>query len=761
MESANESVCASCGFQNRAEASFCGSCGDSLANTRLCPNCGATISRACDGAHDGACDFCSICGSRVSASRAATTVGKRSAGSTDIPLPRIPSLSLPAWLRSAPVSIRRGLAPISIALLAAGALLVALAQAYLTFAYELNGDAPGFGIFALITGFALFALGAYARSGDDDTPDALDDINIPAPRAAAGKITQAKVAALGFGFIMTALLAFRLLTGSESGWDLLPWLLALGAFSVLFIRISNPPWLRAAIIRKHYADILIALVLVAIFVALNTHDLTDWHYSAIGDEYGHYNFAEILAEDGLRRPFSLDGVYGEINPVMSSIYPAVVMRLLGINNFTWKFSLILSVALAIPGVYILGHIFAGRIAAFVASAILAFSHYIFAFMHVGYPNTDVLPIIVWAVVLFVLGARRGNSMLIYAAGILAGFGLLFNIVARAAMAVILLYALSHSDVRRRLAGLWPWALGCLLAALPVLLVNRGLVFSGALTKIVSPGSQHASEYSSILDSMLGNVSQNLIAFNYNPDASHYVSGSLLDPVSAALAVLGVGYALGSARRASSRLMLIMAAILVTGTALLSPYPYVPITRMHSIILPLALMAGVVAARFVSGELLLSGRIRNILHRKRTVALMVILGAVMLALNVWQFWYATPRIFHHTQEAVAIGAMRSDACEGEPDSVIMVGRHTLPLLKPALESYHTDGLLPHLIDHDKIAPNQPLPVEEPRCVIFLNPDAEEIQSFKQDLSARYPEGRFSAFSSPSGKASVEVFMPGAG
>ena len=86
-------------------------------------------------------------------------------------------------------------------------------------------------------------------------------------------------------------------------------------------------------IRERIPDILIVAALVGIFVTLNSHDLTDWYYSAIGDEYAHYNFARELAEDGLKRPFDLDGVYSEINPVMASIYPALVMRLVGMDNF--------------------------------------------------------------------------------------------------------------------------------------------------------------------------------------------------------------------------------------------------------------------------------------------------------------------------------------------------------------------------------------------------------------------------------------------
>ena len=648
-----------------------------------------------------------------------------------------------------------------------GALLVALAQAYLTLANEPGKDAPALGIFALAAGFALFALGAFGRSGSDDTPDALDRVNIPALQSLMGRLTAVNVAALGVGFIAMAMLTFRLLSGSDSGWDMLLWLIAIGAFAVPFIRrpsISLPSCPNAfapfgvSIPRRYYADIVIVIALVGVFVGLNTHDLTDWYYSAVGDEYAFYNFARELAEDGLQRPFDLDGVYGEINPVMSSIYPALVMRLLGIGNYSWKLSLIVSIAIAIPGMYILGHIIAGRIGALVSSAILAFSHYIFAFMHIGYPNSDVLPIVVWSIVLFLLGLRRGSSLLIYASGALAGFGLLFNIVARAATIVVFLYALSQPNIRRRLISLWPWALGVCLTVLPLFFVNGAEVLTSVADRIVSPSSQHASEYEGILGRILANSVQNLTAFNYNSRVSHYVSGSLLDPISAALALLGLGYCLGTIRKASSQLLLIVFAVLATGTALLSPYPYVPITRMSGMLIPLALMAGVLVARFSDGAVSPStGATAGVLGgRALQISALSILAAAVLALNAWQFWVATPQVFQHTREAVAIGAMRSDACEGAAGDVVVLGRTTIPLLKPALESYHPNGPLPHLLDHSDIEANR-TPPESPRCVVLMNPSDEEIQSFKQDLASRFPEGRFSIFANPSNTTSVEVFV----
>ena len=102
-------------------------------------------------------------------------------------------------------------------------------------------------------------------------------------------------------------------------------------------------------------------------------------------------------------------------------------------------------------------------------------------------------------------------------------------------------------------------------------------------KIVGPGSQHATEYEGIISQLTANAFRNLLAFNYNPHTSHYVSGALLDPISAVLALLGLAYCLGTAHRASSRLLLVLFAVIAAGTALLSPYPYVPITRMSSMV----------------------------------------------------------------------------------------------------------------------------------------------------------------------------------
>lgn len=715
MSSTNDLLCASCGFANRARANFCG-----------------------------------ICGSSISVTPSAESVGEQSTLSSPVSRADIPSASILSWLQVFLSRLRRMLMPVSVALLVGGVLVATLGQAYLTFAYEPGRAAPSFGVLSLAIGFVLFALGALGRSVNDERDDALSGASIAAFPSGIGKFSRSRVLAVGLGVALMAILVFRLLGGSESGWDMLLWLVAFCALAVPFIRRWNPFRASVAALRERTPDILIVAALVGIFVALNTHDLTDWYYSAIGDEYAFYGMATGIIKDGITRPFSQEGVYNH-HPYLNSVYQAALMRVFEENHFWWKFGSVLAGALTIPGMYVLGYAFGGRKAAFAAAMLFAFSHYIFAQAHSGYNNLHSVPVTAWAIVLFALGLKRGSASMLYAAGALAGLGFYTHYSARSIAPIMFLFALTAFKPRDML-NLLPLVLGFTLTFLPTFLLEREELFTRMFPQAAGGYSESVS--GNFGERILGNIENNLIAFNYNPDVHAWVGGALLDPVSVVLATLGVAFALGSIRQLSYLLLLIWFAVTMVATGLLSPYPTVATTRLYFVVPPLALLGGIMAARIVDWRLLSSNKLL-------TAVTLTTLGAVVLALNIWQFWVATPRVFHHTQEAVAIGAMRSDACSGEPDDLIIVGRTTVPLLKPALESYNTGGALPRLVDHSDINAGRFMPSETPRCVIFLNPGDADIKLFRQELTARYSDGQFTTFRNPSEKVWVDIFKPNSG
>ena len=653
-----------------------------------------------------------------------------------------PRLQLP----SLPVAaIGSALAPASAAIMAGGALLTLAAHIVLT-RYD-GGDAPALMTLALALGIGVFALGVFANPVAQRLRDPLAGATLRLPRV--NLRSPGRLAALAVGVVALAALSARMLAGQTGAINLPLWYVALGGFLALFVSAPRMP----RVSRARMLDVAIALGLAAAFIALNARDLNDWYYSALGDEYAFYSLATEILQDGILRPFSQEGVYNS-HPYMSSLHQAAVMRLFEGSNFWWRFSSVFIGALAIPAVYIAGYVLHGRRAAIIAALLLMCSHYVFGITHHGDNRTESLAITTWAIALFALGMRRGSSPLLYAAGVAAGYGFYTFYAGRLAGPVILLFALTMlapRDLRR----LWPVALGAVAAALPTLLLEREALFTRMLGQVA--GGYDANITGPLGERVVGNIVNNGAAFSHNPVVHTYVSGALLDPISAYIAALGVGFALGRLAHPSARLALIWFAVGFVALGALNPHSSVAVTRMYSALPPLLLMGGAVGAHLL--DRLPSPPTLSRAMRTGGVAALIALAAVaVLALNARQFWVETPRVYHSTQEALAMGALQSGACAGEPGDALMVAENTESLLRWALRGRYFGEELPRLIEHRHLEEGVPAPLDGIGCAIFLQPDAEEARRVKGDLRARYPAGEFSGFSGVSGKSEVEVFAP---
>ena len=689
-------TCTSCGYHNRPRAEFCGECGLSLQHSDGdCAVCGASNPLGSR--------FCDACGARLNIeaqSDKAPASEQPHDAERDIP-GRAQSL-LVGQITNVLSGPRR-----SKAFLASGVLAVLFGQLAQVFAEPRDGP-PVLAVFGLALGTALFALGSLGVVVDTGDRGPASPTGPPW----TGRRRSVSIGSALLGLLLVLVLLVRLARGSESGIDLLLWLAAIAAFAVPLVwRLRLP---RLATRPRIYVDVSVVLLLVGIFLALNVRDLGDWYYSAIGDEYAFYQGASGILDNGLSDPFNQSGVYGE-QPVLSSAYQAGVMAVFGLDNVGWRFASVLSVAVTIPGIYVFGLALGDRKVAIISTTLFAFSHYLFAYAHTGYNNIHFLAPAVWALAFLAMGMRTRSPLLFFVSGALAGLGFYTYFAARAAAPIILLIVLASPTWRRRLPELWPLGLGFVLAVAPIFAASGGEVVSRMFSEI--PGGYSSEVSGPAGERLLTNLSKNLLAFNYNPDVFHYVSESLLDPITAALMALGVGLALARVRHASYRMLLIWALVAVATTGMLSPYPQVAISRLSFVLPPLALLAGF-AARHVWESIPLAGNAA--LRRNLGVGALVTMSLLVLYLNAARFWIETPEVFHLTQEAVSIGAMRSEACGGDPERTIIVGRETEPLLKPALGSYHPDGRVPLLIDHDELEPDTPFPVGSARCVMFANP-----------------------------------------
>ena len=116
-------------------------------------------------------------------------------------------------------------------------------------------------------------------------------------------------------------------------------------------------------------------------------------------------------------------------------------------------------------------------------------------------------------------------------------------------------------------------------------------------------------------------------------------------------------------------LLIWLAVAFVATGLTSPYPATAITRIFPLVAPLAILAGLAADRLIG---LLPTMSSATMRRNVPIVALAALLVIVLLLNVNRGWSSTHRVFHYSQEALAIGAARHEYCNGPTDRVMLIG-----------------------------------------------------------------------------------------
>ena len=773
-------VCARCGATRHTQAGVCPRCGyyDSAggdgpdesvpsggASPSRCPNCGVE--------HDWRTPECGNCGRRVyrqcltcGASNGTGNrhcvycgAGVRGAGPRGIsgilPLGASPS-------RLTARGIARDWVPRAYwpYLPACGLLAIVLAQLIFNLA-DVRG-LPASGAFALLVGIGTIAVWALLV-GEPALPKEQGNIRAwsessrqPREQSRPGW----RLAWLVGGIVLLLFLLVRVLGGQGAAWDIPLWFGTMGAFAAMFLPNRWLPDFRAGMSavsarlvdagKRHWRKVIPLLAIIVVYCALTVPNLTAWRYAALGDEYLFYEHARSTLEMGSAEPFSQNGVYNN-NPEFNTIYKSVWMRVFGDDHLGWKATGVVSMIMALSGMYVLGWLLGGRAVAVASVAFLASSHYLMGLLHGGYNHLDALPVTLWGLALFVLGMRRKNALFLFLAGVAVGLGFYFHYSARI-MGPVMLGAAMLSVHPRDYRRLWPMVPGFLLAAWPTLWLAQEEI----LTKMFA---QTVGGYSDVVagpagERLTSNLKLNLPSFFFNEASHTYVSGPLLDPITGALAAAGIGLAVGSAGRLAANLCLVWLAVGFVATGLISPYPTTAITRLFPLVPPLALLAGMAAANLPA---LAQGWRPRVPARAAKIAapsLLVVLLAAVFWFNTDRAISGTHKVFHYTPESLAIGASRSEHCGSQPEQTLFVGDAPDSTLAKAISSYDPDAPGHNVLSYDQfdLAGLRPNTV----CVVFHNPDTREARRAMVQLQDRYPAGTFYTFTTPSRKNSVEFF-----
>lgn len=583
-------------------------------------------------------------------------------------------------------------------------------------------------------------------------------IRIGRAEAAGGSVPSTPFLALGALLILVLLV--RVAAGLGAVWDLALWAVSVASFATVFAPMPTLAAIRLRLAglgpglidatRRHARSLLPLLVIIVVYCAVSVPNLTAWRYASVGDEYLFYEHAVHALESGSSKPFSQDGVYHH-HPVFNTVYKAVLMGVFGDDHFGWKMTGVVSMILSIGGMYVLGGLLGGRLAAIGAAGLFAASHYLLGLLHGGYNHLDAMPVMIWGLAAFVSGIRTRNPLLLYLAGAAVGLGLYFHYAARIIGPVMLLTALLAVNPRDYVR-LWPALAGFALTAWPTMLVSREEIITRMLAQSVGGYSETVA--GSVSARLLSNLELNLPAFFVNETSHTYVGGALLDPLTGALAIVGIALAVATLGRLGSRLCLIWVAVGFVATGLLSPYPYTAVTRLFPLVAPLALLGGLAIAQLHECAAVWRPRIPQ---RAAGMAAPVVLASLLvaaLALNVHRSVVATHDVFHYTVEALAVAALRSEHCGNRLDSTLFVGAHPESTLGKAVNSYDPDGVGARLVQYDELTADSAPPA--PACIVFAHADTQESQRLIRGLEDRFPSGTTYTVTTPSEKNRVEFF-----
>jgi hypothetical protein len=190
--------------------------------------------------------------------------------------------------------------------------------------------------------------------------------------------------------------------------------------------------------------------------------------------------------------------------------------------------------------------------------------------------------------------------------------------------------------------------------------------------------------------VLVNVQYSFVSFNYMNAGRHYVWGSMADPLTAMLFVLGLGVTVFRIKRPAYRLLFVWWIVEVAFNGFSNPYPQPPISRMHAVVPPVAALAAIAFDTIIRPFSDVSPYRRWVSDQNWRAAVstgaICALLPVVLYLNLYRFWYQLPRRYGTpTNENVMLLAYRQPQCEGQP--VVMIAKDPLSLLPKMLGSYH--------------------------------------------------------------------------
>jgi hypothetical protein len=284
---------------------------------------------------------------------------------------------------------------------------------------------------------------------------------------------------------------------------------------------------------------------ISLALVLFTININAWWFAIIGDEYSFFDGARLFVGG---QPFStisshlfnglaVDGTH----PYMSSVIQFIFMKFLGYDNFGWRFSNLYLSAISIVLLYYFFKTFIPKRIALLASFFMMTSHYLMTFGKIGYNNLQSLfaLALVLAATAWVFKSRR---LLAYVClGFAMGFCLYVYPAAIYAVPLPILFLLIHDFPKSKVViRRWMLMLDTFFLLIFPLLLQPGYWHAKVPgTFFYNPEVTRST--ATIVKHYTTNLVYAFFSFLYNPEESHFLVYSDVDPLSAVFIFIGLAY----------------------------------------------------------------------------------------------------------------------------------------------------------------------------------------------------------------------------
>lgn len=526
------------------------------------------------------------------------------------------------------------------------------------------------------------------------------------------------------GLLIESILLTLLLNETYQPYFPALWLLALTLLFFSFYEHSLN--IKLSRISFSPSSILAAFIIFFFFI-INISTITHWYFSAIGDEYEFFHQAKRIAEGQVVNIFDHRGAY-QIIPMLSSFYQGLMMKLLGINNFGWKTGIIILIGLSlIPYYHLVKNTF-NKTTALAALSVLAFSHYLWGYLHTGYSNVEPIALTIFCFYFFWMGFEKYKKHLFFLSGVFAGLGFYTFFSSRDAIVILTVFLfLSFFNLRKKIITIAiPLYTGFIATFLPIALVAKEELITKMLERAIT--NAYGTELRGI-SLIINNLYRSIIAFflpgNFGPYTSGpHVYGALLDTVSGIFFIIGFFVSILRINKPIYKFLFLWFFVSLFTVGGMSQYAWTNVSRLHYLLVPIAIFAGIGFEKTLS--FIIKHKENSIF---KNILLLLFIGTV-LVMNLYRFIIETPRKKPITQESLVVKELRVGICrEFDISRVAIVDENGEgSIIFQALKSYPVPTPA-------AIIPSQLLNIslEQFKCIIFVHPQNYEMQSILSTLT----------------------------